>query len=66
MNNKLGKAAATAAALAAVVSVQRNDVHNEVERVTLAGVPLFTRDEQGKPYLFGWIPLKRRRGPRRG
>ncbi len=59
------KAAGTAAALAAVVSVQKNDVHNEVDRVTLAGIPLFTRNEVGKPYLFGFIPLKRRKAPRR-
>ena len=60
------KAAGVAAAAYAVISVRRNDVHNEVDRVSLAGIPLFTRDEVGKPYLFGFIPLKRRKAPRSG
>ncbi len=58
------KAAGLAAAVAAVVSVQKNDVHDEVDRVSLAGIPLFTRNDAGKPFLFGLIPLKRRKAPR--
>ncbi len=58
------KAAGLAAAVAAVVNVRKNDMHDEVDRVTLAGIPLFTRNDVGKPYLFGLIPLKRRKAPR--
>jgi hypothetical protein len=62
--DKAKKAAGAAAGVAVLVNVTRNDVHNEVDRVTLAGVPLFTRDEKGKPFLFGIIPLRRRKAPR--
>lgn len=65
LKEKATKGAATASALYALVNVTRNDVHDEVDRVTLAGVPLFSRDDKGKPYLFGLIPLKRRKAPRR-
>jgi hypothetical protein len=58
------QAAATAGALAVLVKVTRSGDAQEVDRVTLAGVPLFTRDDAGKPYLFGIIPMKRRRKPR--
>ncbi len=58
------KVAGLAAAVAAVVSVQKNDVHGEVDRVSRAGIPLFARSETGKPFLFGLIPLKRRKAPR--
>lgn len=57
------KAAGAAAAAAALVNITINDVHNEVERVTFAGIPLFKRDDKGNPRILG-IPFKRRRPPR--
>jgi hypothetical protein len=63
-NQNLKRAAKTASALAVLVSVQRNDVHHEVDRVTFAGLPLFERDEKGNPKLFGIFKMRRRRGPR--
>lgn len=64
MGEKLKKAAGAASAVAVLVNITKNDVHNEIDRVTFAGLPLFTRDRAGKPKLFGLIPLRRRRGPR--
>ena len=60
------KTAAKVAAAAALVSVSRNDVHNEVDRVTFAGIPLFSRDQEtGAPRVLG-IPFRRwARGKRR-
>ncbi len=58
------KKVAKGAALVAMVNVQRNDVHNEVDRVTFGGIPLFSRDENGRPSILG-IPFKRRKAPRR-
>jgi hypothetical protein len=64
--DKAKQAAGTVAGVAVLVNVTKNDVHHEVDRVTLAGVPLFTRDQAGKPFLFGLIPLRRRKAPRAG
>ncbi len=61
---KLVRNAAKLGALIALVNVRRNDAYDEVERVSLAGIPLFSRDEQGRPRVLG-ISFKRRR-PRRG
>ena len=61
--DKAKKGATTAAAAAALVNITINDVHNEVERVSFAGIPLFKRDERGNPRVLG-IPFKRRKKPR--
>jgi hypothetical protein len=61
---KLKQAAKAASAVAVLVNVTRNDVHGEIDRVTLAGLPLFSRDGAGNPKLFGLFKLRRRRGPR--
>lgn len=63
MGDKLKQAAKTAGALAVLVSVEKNDVHNEVEAVRFAGLPIFKRDAKGNPRIFG-IRFKRLRGPR--
>ncbi len=60
----LKKVASAVGAAAVLVNITRNDVHNEVDAVTFAGLPLFTRDEKGNPKLFGIFKMKRRRGPR--
>lgn len=60
---KVTKAATVAGGIAALVTVTRSAEHNEVETVTLAGVPLFSRDLDGNPRIFG-IPFRRRRAPR--
>lgn len=60
---KFKQAAGTIAGVAVLVNVTKNDVHHEVDRVTLAGVPLFTRDAKGNPSLLG-IRLRRRKAPR--
>ncbi len=46
-----------------MVNITRNDVHDEIERVTFAGLPLFARDAKGNPRVLG-IRFKRRKGPR--
>ncbi len=61
---KLKKAGGVVAAIATQLDVQRNDVHGEIDRVAIGPVPLFTRDDKGKPYLFGFIPMRRRKAPR--
>lgn len=54
-----------ASALAAAVSAHYNAEHDEFDRVTVLGVPLFLRDERGNPRVLG-IPFRRWiRGPRR-
>lgn len=58
---KTGASAAVAAA--ALVNVTINDVHREVDRVTFAGIPLFSRDERGNPRVLG-IRFRRRKAPR--
>lgn len=63
LEDKVKKAAGAAAAVAVLVSVKRSLEHNEVESVSLAGIPLFSRDDKGNPRIFG-IPLRRRRAPR--
>jgi hypothetical protein len=63
LEDKAKKVAGVVAGVAVLVNVRRNDLHDEVDLVSLAGVPLFSRDEKGNPRLFG-IPLKRRRAPR--
>lgn len=63
MGDKLKQAAKTAGALAVLVTVQKNDVHNEVDVVRFAGIPVFKRDAAGNPRIFG-IRFKRLRGPR--
>ncbi len=60
---KASKAAGAAGAIAAMVNITRNDVHDEIERVTFAGLPLFKRDAKGNPRVLG-IRFKRRKGPR--
>lgn len=62
-NEKLKKAATAASALAALVNVTKH-ASGEVERVTFAGLPLFSRDEAGNPRLLGLFKVRRRRGPR--
>ncbi len=57
------KAAGAAAAVGALVNVQVNDVHHEVDRVSFAGIPLFSRDDAGNPRVLG-IRFKRRKAPR--
>jgi len=52
------------AAIAESVKVELNEDHEEVERVQVLGVPLFQRDDAGRPRVLGvrfprWI-----RGPR--
>jgi hypothetical protein len=62
---KATKVLTGAAALAAAVKVELNDEHDEVERVDVLGVPLFKRDDQGRPRILG-IPFARWiRGPRK-
>ena len=63
IEDKVKKAAGAVAAVAVLVNVRRNDVYNEVDSVTLAGISLFSRDGNGNPRLLG-IPLRRRRAPR--
>lgn len=54
-----------AAAIAALVKADYNEQHDEYDRVSIAGVPLFRRDERGNPRVLG-IPFGRWiRGPRR-
>jgi hypothetical protein len=64
---KAGKAAGVASAVSAVAArlrVVRDEERNEVLSVHLGPIPLFTRDEQGRPRVFG-IPFRRwARGPR--
>lgn len=60
---KLKKAAGAASAVAVLVNVTRNDIYDEVDRVTFAGLPIFQRDQAGNPRIFG-IRFRRRRGPR--
>lgn len=62
--DKAKRAAGLVSGVAVLVNVTRNDVFGEVDAVTLGGIPLFKRDAAGKPFLFGLIPLKRRRAPR--
>ncbi len=61
--DKATKGAATVATVAALVKVTINEEHGEVDRFAVVGIPLFKRDKDGNPRLFG-IPFKRRRGPR--
>lgn len=61
---KGGKVLTGGAALAAAVSVSVDEEHGEVDKVAVCGVPLFKRDGDGNPKVFGirfprWI-----RGPR--
>jgi diadenosine tetraphosphate (Ap4A) HIT family hydrolase len=60
---KATKAAGAAAGVAALVNVQMNDVHHEIDKVSFAGIPLFKRDDKGNPSILG-IRFRRRRGPR--
>ncbi len=60
---KAAKAAGAAGAVMTLVNVTKNDVYNEIDRVTFAGIPLFKRDAAGNPRVFG-IRFRRRRGPR--
>lgn len=59
------KIAGKVATAALLVSVERDDQHNEVASVSFAGIPLFKRDEAGRPKILG-IPFRRwARGPRK-
>ncbi len=62
---KASKAAGAVATAWAMVNITVNDVHQEVDKVTFAGIPLFKRDAAGNPKILG-IPFKRRRAPRQG
>ena len=63
--DKAQKVLTGAAALAAAVKVELHPERDEVERVSVLGVPLFKRDEDGRPRVLG-IPFPRLfRGPRR-
>jgi hypothetical protein len=54
-----------AAALAATIKAEYNEQHGEYDKVTIAGIPVFKRDERGNPKLLG-IPFGRWvRGPRK-
>lgn len=62
--DKAQKVLTGAAALAAAVQVHVNEEHNEVDRVAVLGVPLFTRDDAGTPRVLGlkfprWIRGRR-------
>lgn len=61
--DKVKQAAGTAAGVAVLVTVQRNDVFNEIDVVRFAGIPLFKRDDKGNPSILG-IRFRRRRAPR--
>ncbi len=63
MKDKAGKVAGAAGAVMALVNITHNDVHDEVDRVTFAGLPIFKRDAKGNPRVLG-IRFKRRKGPR--
>jgi hypothetical protein len=45
-------------AVLAPLDVQRDEEHGEIKRVTYARVPLFWRDEAGRPRVLG-IPFPR-------
>lgn len=54
-----------AAAIASAVRATYNHEHDEFDEVTLLGVPVWRRDELGRPRLLG-IPFGRwARGPRK-
>lgn len=54
-----------AAAAAALINAHYDDEHGEYQKVTVAGLPVFKRDERGNPKVFG-IPFPRWiRGPRK-
>jgi hypothetical protein len=61
--DKAKQAAGTIAGVAVLVNVTHNDVHHEVDKVTLAGIPLFKRDAEGNPSILG-IRFRRRKAPR--
>lgn len=52
-----GIVAAVAAALAPL-DVERDEQHGEINRVAYARVPLFWRDDKGRPRVIG-IPFPR-------
>ena len=56
--NKAKKAAAVVTTFAAAVDVHRDADSGEIDKVTFAKVPLFTRDERGNPKVLG-IPFRR-------
>lgn len=54
-----------ASALAATITAHYNEEHDEFDRVAILGVPVFKRDEMGRPRVLG-IPFGRWiRGPRK-
>jgi hypothetical protein len=53
-----GRVAGAVGAVLAPLDVQRDEEHGEIKRVTYARVPLFWRDERGRPRVFG-IPFPR-------
>jgi len=55
---KTTKVLTGAAALAAAVKVELHPERDEVEKVTVLGVPLFKRDDDGRPRVLG-IPFAR-------
>lgn len=62
---KVARAATFVAALTAPLEVERDHAHDEVTRVSYARIPLFSRDESGRPRVLG-IPFPRwLRGPRK-
>jgi hypothetical protein len=65
IEDKATKVLTGAAAVAAAVKVTLDEEHDEVAKVQVLGVPLFKRDDAGRPRVLG-IPFPRWiRGPRR-
>lgn len=63
--DKARKVLTGAAALGAALSVDIDEEHAEVKRVAVLGVPVFKRDEAGRPRVLG-VPFPRWiKGPRR-
>ena len=65
---KAGKAAGVASAISAVAArlrVVRDEESDEVFSVHLGPVPLFKRDEQGRPRVLGIRFPRWARGPRK-
>jgi hypothetical protein len=64
---KAGRAAGVGSAISAVAArlrVVRDDEHNEVLSVHLGPIPLFKRDEAGRPRVLGIRFPRWARGPR--